>query len=706
MALLGKSLAELPDDAEHFRLGMTSSAPTVRFHRSDEEFDYFRKLFAASEDGQRVERGVVAVRLDAHALRSEVRAATGTAVIGYVAAIILLAVSCWLLLHRHVLQPVGKIGAAVACSREGDATRLSGLTRFSDELNQLAGAWNGLVDRLEREEAERKKAQEALRASEERLRQAMHGANEGLWDWNLLTDEVYYSPGWKSMLGYEEDELAPHLNTFKALLLEEDRERTEGQIRDYLEGRAERYEVEVRMHHKLGYLVSVLARGHAVRNTEGKAVRMIGTHVDLSERKRAEEALRDSEERFREIAENIREVFWMTSADSSQILYLSPAYEEIWGRTCASRYEQPRSWVEAIHPEDRATAHRAAEKNFVEHPNGIEYRIIRPDGSIRWIHDRGFPIRDKSGQPCRVVGIAEDITERKQAEAKLEEAHKRLLEISRQAGMAEVATSVLHNVGNVLNSVNISSNLVVDSLKKSRIANLSKVVALMREHHADLGAFFTTDPKGRRLPDYLAQLAGHLASEQSTNAKELQELSKNIEHIKDIVAVQQSYARVSGVVETIQVSGLVEDALRMNAGGLARHEVRLVREYHPHLPCISVEKHKVLQILVNLIRNAKYACDESAHADKVMTVRVSNGENRVRIAIIDNGVGISPENLTRIFSHGFTTRKEGHGFGLHSGALAAKEIDGSLSVYSEGTGRGATFTLELPLQPLKAIYEE
>jgi signal transduction histidine kinase len=133
----------------------------------------------------------------------------------------------------------------------------------------------------------------------------------------------------------------------------------------------------------------------------------------------------------------------------------------------------------------------------------------------------------------------------------------------------------------------------------------------------------------------------------------------------------------------------------MNAGALTRHGVNVTREF-ADIPPINVDKHRVLQVLVNLIRNAKYACEESPRTDKQVTVRVAGGARRVQIAVIDNGIGISPENLTRIFNHGFTTRKEGHGFGLHSGALAAKEMGGSLTVHSAGPGRGATFILDLP----------
>jgi signal transduction histidine kinase len=145
---------------------------------------------------------------------------------------------------------------------------------------------------------------------------------------------------------------------------------------------------------------------------------------------------------------------------------------------------------------------------------------------------------------------------------------------------------------------------------------------------------------------------------------------------------------------------LVEDSMRMNAGSLSLLHVEVVREFEA-VPLINVEKHKVLQILVNLLRNAKHACQESARTDKRLKVRVTNREGRVRIAVIDNGVGIPPENLTRIFNHGFTTRKEGHGFGLHSGALAAKELGGSLTVHSDGPGQGAVFTLELPCSEQK-----
>ncbi len=289
-----------------------------------------------------------------------------------------------------------------------------------------------------------------------------------------------------------------------------------------------------------------------------------------------------------------------------------------------------------------------------------------------------------------------EIEERKKFQLENQRVHQQLLETSRQAGMAEIATNVLHNVGNVLNSVNVSANLVTESVKNSKAAGLSRVVELLNDHEHDLATFLTDDARGKNLPMYLTQLAAHIQTDREMTVKELDSLKSNIDHIKEIVAMQQNYARVSGIKEAVNVIDLVEDSVRMNLGSLERHGVEVVREFES-VPELNVDKHKVLQILVNLMRNAKFACDESGRADGRMTLQVASHEGHIQISVNDNGVGIPPENMTRIFSHGFTTRKSGHGFGLHSGALAAKEMGGSLTVHSDGLGHGATFTLELPL---------
>ena len=187
------------------------------------------------------------------------------------------------------------------------------------------------------------------------------------------------------------------------------------------------------------------------------------------------------------------------------------------------------------------------------------------------------------------------------------------------------------------------------------------------------------------LPAYLAELGKHLSTEHAEMTAELELLVKNVEHIKEIVAMQQNYAKVSGFIETLPLEKLVEDAIQMNAAAFERHRVKVIRNYED-VPNVRVDKHKVLQILVNLLRNAKYAMD--ATAESASSICASSGRARaaVRVTVRDTGCGIPPENLTRIFSHGFTTKKDGHGFGLHSGAIAAKEMGGILTAESEGPG--------------------
>ncbi len=268
---------------------------------------------------------------------------------------------------------------------------------------------------------------------------------------------------------------------------------------------------------------------------------------------------------------------------------------------------------------------------------------------------------------------------------------------SRQAGMAEIATAVLHNVGNVLNSVNVSADLVSNQLRASKAQGLSRVAQLMSEHANDLGDFLTQDPKGKMLPDYLVKLAQAVTAEQQGIVQELGQLTKGIDHIKTIVAAQQSYAVAVSVVEAVSVTALIDDALRMSAGSLERQGVAVVKAI-AELPLLSLDRHRVLLILVNLIGNAKHALEGVVDRSPSVTLQAClDDASALRISVADNGSGITPEHLARIFSHGFTTRKDGHGFGLHSCALAAQEMGGRLTVHSDGAGQGATFTLVIPL---------
>jgi signal transduction histidine kinase len=250
----------------------------------------------------------------------------------------------------------------------------------------------------------------------------------------------------------------------------------------------------------------------------------------------------------------------------------------------------------------------------------------------------------------------------------------------------------------VLNSVNISADLVTRKLRSSKALGLGKAMQLINEHPTDLGSFLTEDEKGKLLPGYLNQLVDAIALEQQGMSDELAQLTKSVDHIKDIVATQQSYAGANSLMEPVHISELLEDALRMNSGALTRHHVTVVKEYSD-VPRVMGDKHRLLLILINLISNAKYAMSDLSDRPRQMTLGVKIVDDTLlQVSVKDDGEGIPEENMTRIFAHGFTTRKEGHGFGLHSCALAAIEMNGHLTAHSDGPGKGAQFILQIPLK--------
>jgi signal transduction histidine kinase len=253
-------------------------------------------------------------------------------------------------------------------------------------------------------------------------------------------------------------------------------------------------------------------------------------------------------------------------------------------------------------------------------------------------------------------------------------------------------------VGNVLNSINVSTDLLSDKVRGSAGGSLARALKLLDDHRDELGPYLTADPKGKLLPGFLQQVAQALAEEREAMLKELDALSTSVKHAKQVVATQQSYARGSSLVEQVHVPELIEDALRIDTMALGAHDIRIVKQFDP-VPELALDKHRVLLILVNLISNARHAVAAVPEVEHEIRIHVTLvGDTTLRISVSDNGEGIAPENLTRVFAHGFTTRKEGHGFGLHSCALAAIEMGGSLSCTSDGKGCGATFLLDLPLQ--------
>lgn len=291
---------------------------------------------------------------------------------------------------------------------------------------------------------------------------------------------------------------------------------------------------------------------------------------------------------------------------------------------------------------------------------------------------------------------------RAQAE-RLKASQERLLETSQQtsqaarlAGMAEVATNILHNIGNTLNSVNTSLGVLIDRFKNTKFNNMYLLANMLRENQHDYVGYFTNDPKGKLVPGYFLEIAEHWVTQSPILSAELVQLSKNIDHIKDCIALQQSMAKKSGMLEPTQLDKIMDSILELHASEYKANGLEIIKTYQD-LPILMLDRIKLYQIFVNLIQNARQSIllNESSAKEITITITSDLTEN-LSISIMDTGVGITQENLKKIFSHGFTTKEDGNGFGLHYCANAATEMGGQMSADSPGEGKGATFTLTIP----------
>ena len=424
---------------------------------------------------------------------------------------------------------------------------------------------------------------------------------------------------------------------------------------------------------------------------------------DLQMRLREQDGLHLEKQKLETLVNSIDGIVWEVDAKTFAFTFVSRQCEGILGYPQNDWMTGADFWKSKLHPDDLWAYDHCARMVAGKVPYSYDYRMIASDGRAVWIRESAAVLLDGAGEPLLVRGVFYDITAQRRAAEELEEANERLIDSSRHAGMAEVATGVLHNVGNVLNSVNISGGVISERLRGSKVIELGKVAGLLTLQKADFIGFVTTDPRGPHIPELISRVADALRAEHDDLLEEVESITKNIGHIKEIVSMQQGFAKGAGIVEPLCIDSLVDDAIKINADQLARQRVTVVQAYEA-VPKVVVDKHLVLQILVNLLRNAQQAIESSGRLERRIVVKIQGGGGGfVKVAVQDSGSGIPTENLTRIFSHGFTTKKTGHGFGLHSSALAATGMGGALSAHSDGPGTGATFSLDLPIfSPLPA----
>lgn len=412
----------------------------------------------------------------------------------------------------------------------------------------------------------------------------------------------------------------------------------------------------------------------------------------VEDRKRAEIALRDSEIRYRNLFENNPMPMFVMDLESMRFMAVNLAAQSHYGYS--GKEFASLTLPQLTYVKDAGRVPRAFRQENRSFDAG-EWRHVRKNGEEIDVQLTAHTIVF-TGKMAMII-LANDVTERNRAQRALDEANKKLMITSRQAGMAEVATGVLHNVGNVLNSVNVSASMIAQTIHESKSRGIKKAADLLNANRENLPAFFAPEGKGSVFMEYLAALASQMENERANQLTELELLSRNITHIKKIVAMQQNYAKVGSMLERQSARDVAMEAIQLTSRDLAQHSIRSNVQCADDARFVYTDRHKVLQILVNLISNARQAMCDVPHADRLLSISVTRApRGAIRFSVKDQGCGIPREHLTRIFNHGFTTKKDGHGFGLHGAAIAARELHGSLSVHSDGPGRGATFTVELP----------
>lgn len=292
--------------------------------------------------------------------------------------------------------------------------------------------------------------------------------------------------------------------------------------------------------------------------------------------------------------------------------------------------------------------------------------------------------------------LAEKVNELEKVVERLKKAEEELDEKSKKAGMAEIAAGVLHNVANVLSSVNSSNTFIQDTAKYSKVDGLVKANKLLREHIDNIDTFIFDDPRGKKLLNYYLKLEEPLKKERQDIVSQSERLDQKISIISDVITAQQSHAFSGQITSETELTEIVESTLSLQEDLIEDYELKITTDLKASTPVIA-QRSKLIHVLVNFMKNAGESMEENDSDNKKLKIRTWEDSYKVYLSVTDNGMGIKGENLNKIFSHTYTTKRKGHGFGLHSSANYMKEMGGRIEVTSEGPGMGTTFTLVFPI---------
>ena len=409
--------------------------------------------------------------------------------------------------------------------------------------------------------------------------------------------------------------------------------------------------------------------------------------------------LERSEARYNRAIEAGRVGLWDWGLKNHQ-LYIAPNLERMLGYAPGTNSGNLRNWLRLIHPSDRkkflARMRRQLPRTGAVYEG--EHRMYHSDGAVMWFMVRAAAIRSENGEVTHIAGSNTDITQRKLAELQLEKAQEEALVHAHAQGRAEFATTVLHNIGNVLNSVNVDSGEIRKAIRRTRIGQLQLAFDMIKEHKDNLAQFFDCDPKGRQLPDYIRQKAEVVFKEFEKMGETSEGINEKINLMRDIIDTQQTHARLKDEAALVDLAQLVEESLKIQMAFINRQGLTVIKRYQAVQP-LPLPTARVIHVLINLIKNAIEAMAKTPKKDRALFIEIDEtetGDTELRIS--DTGIGITSDEMSHMFTHGFTTKESGHGFGLHYCARALAELGGSIDVTSDGRNRGATFVLTFPKQ--------
>ncbi|MDY6845080.1 MAG: PAS domain S-box protein, partial [Thermodesulfobacteriota bacterium] len=426
---------------------------------------------------------------------------------------------------------------------------------------------------------------------------------------------------------------------------------------------------------------------------EGKPATMIFLR-DISERRKIEEALQQVHQEKISLVEETTEAIISVGRDA-RIEMANPAAEIIFGRSRHTLHNTLISSILSSSIIDTFIQNGNLKTNFTSGKiRDFEADAIQPDGTKIPVMFNAAIRKDNADNIIGLVMAISDMREQKKMQ-------KKLLNLAHHSGMSEIATGVLHNVNNVLSSINISTELMKESIQKSEFTGLEKAITMMKDNIHNLSDFLTHDTKGKFLPLYFEKAISVITKERQKNLERINKLLEYIEQVKGLIFMQQSYALRGGLEEKIDLSEILDDAVNMHSNAFDRYNINITRNYH-NVPYITIDRQKLIQVLLNIVKNARESL-MSVEDNEELTLELGidmcendNGKEIV-ISIHDNGIGIPEENIDRIFEYGFTTKQYGSGFGLHASALSIMEMGGKISVLSDGVGKGAQFVVRLPI---------